>query len=423
MPAAPGGQAATDVAAPAPVNPDERLHLVDALRGFALLGVFVVNVGDFALFPVMAEGTRADLPLGAMTRVAEIASLVFLRAKFYTIFSFLFGLGFSMMLLRAAGRGAAFPQLYRRRLAVLLLLGLAHMTLIWHGDILTVYALVGFLLPLFVRVTDRGLLTWAAVMFAAPAVLRALVVVSGGALDPGAPLRAASQWTDRRLLGEMDDAALLALLQSGDWVGLLKHNLAGPLFRFSELLSSMRVPRVLGAFLLGMWAGRRRIFEDPGGRRAFVRRVLIWGLPIGLAASGVQAAMSSPERPLHAPVRIVEDLVSAGAVPLALAYVAAFVLLWLRPVWRRWLTLLAPAGRMALTNYLAQSLIGIFVFYGVGLGLGGRVGSAVAATIAAGVFLLQVAASALWLHRYRYGPAEWLWRSLTYGRRQAFRRG
>jgi uncharacterized protein len=133
--------------------------------------------------------------------------------------------------------------------------------------------------------------------------------------------------------------------------------------------------------------------------------------------------MSSPGRPPGAPVRIAEDLVSAGVVPLALAYIAGFALLWLRPSARRGLAWFAPAGRMALTNYLAQSVIGIFVFYGVGLGLGGRVGSAAAALIAIVVFAVQVLLSALWLRRYRYGPVEWMWRSLAYGRRQPLQRG
>jgi len=423
MRAPPAARPSAALAPPAPVNPDERLRLLDALRGFALLGIFLINVGDFALFPLMPVEDRAELPLGSLTQLAATVSLVLVRAKFYTIFSFLFGLGFAMLLARAASRGADFPRLYGRRLAVLLAIGAVHMTLIWHGDILAVYALLGFLLPRFARVSDRGLLIWAAALFAAPAAVRAVIVLSGGALDPGSPLRAASQWLDRRLLGTTEDAALLAVLQSGDLLLLLKYNLAGPLYRLSELCSSLRLPRVLGAFLLGVYAGRRRILEDAAAHRDRLRRVLIWCLPVGLAANAVLAAMSSPGRPPGAPVRIAEDLVSAGVVPLALAYIAGFALLWLRPSARRGLAWFAPAGRMALTNYLAQSVIGIFVFYGVGLGLGGRVGSAAAALIAIVVFAVQVLLSALWLRRYRYGPVEWMWRSLAYGRRQPLQRG
>jgi len=412
-----------EAAAPAPANPDDRLHLVDALRGFALLGVFLVNIGDFALYWAVPVEDRSALPLGFAARLAEIVSLVFVRGKFYTIFSLLFGLGFAMLLARAMRRGAGFQALYRQRLTVLLLIGAVHMTLVWHGDILTVYALLGFVLMLFARVTDRGLLLWAAIMFALPVLVRTLVVLSEGALDPGGPVRLASQRVERMLLGDLTDADFLPLLQSNDWMLLLKYNLSGPLFRFSDLLSTVRFPRVLGAFLLGMWAGRRGVFENPEGHRLLLRRVLLWGLPIGLAANGLLAALSVPGRPLHAPVRIAEDAVSIGVAPLALAYVAAFVLLWLRPVWRRRLVLLAPAGRMALTNYLSQSVIGIFLFYGVGLGLGGRVSSAVCAAIAVAIFALQAWISALWLRGFRYGPAEWVWRSLTYGRRQALGRG
>lgn len=414
--------AAIDPAAPAPVGSHERLPLVDAIRGFALLGIFVLNVGHFALFWAFPVEARAELPLGSLTRLGEIVSVIFVRAKFYMIFSFLFGLGFAMLMTRAASRGTEFLPLYRRRLAVLLGIGLVHMTFLWRGDIVTVYALLGFLLPFFARVSDRALLAWAAGLFVMPAVFRTLVVISGGAFDPGAPIRAVQLAVDRLLLHEVTDAELLRMLQSDDWMALLKYNLTGPLFRFAELLSTMRFPRVLGAFLLGMWAGRRGIFADPAAHRPFVLRVLWWGLPIGLATNAVLAAMWSPQRPLHAPARILEELVSVGVVPLALSYVAALVLLWLQPFWRRWVELFAPAGRMALTNYLAQSVIGVFTFHGVGLGLGGRVGSVVAAAIAVGVFAVQAAASALWLRRFEHGPVEWLWRSLTYGRRLPLRR-
>ena len=278
MSASPAGQAAVEAAAPAPANPDDRLHLVDALRGFALLGVFLVNIGDFALYWAVPVEDRSALPLGFAARLAEIVSLVFVRGKFYTIFSLLFGLGFAMLLARAMRRGAGFQALYRQRLTVLLLIGAVHMTLVWHGDILTVYALLGFVLMLFARVTDRGLLLWAAIMFALPVLVRTLVVLSEGALDPGGPVRLASQRVERMLLGDLTDADFLPLLQSNDWMLLLKYNLSGPLFRFSDLLSTVRFPRVLGAFLLGMWAGRRGVFENPEGHRLLLRRVLLWGL-------------------------------------------------------------------------------------------------------------------------------------------------
>jgi uncharacterized protein len=396
---------AAEPVAPAPVDPGDRLPLVDALRGFALLGIFLVNIGDFALLRTLPPDDRAALPLGSLTRLAEITSLVFVRGKFYTIFAFLFGLGFSMLLLRARARDGDFRSLYRRRLGVLLLIGAAHMALIWYGDILAVYALLGFLLPLFIRTADRGLLWWAAALFAMPTAVRVLVVLSDGALDPGSPLRAASVRLDRALLGEMKPGDELKLLQSGDWLLLVEYNLGRTLFRFADLVSTSRLPRILGAFLLGLWAGRRRVFEDPERHRALLRRVLLWGLAVGLPANGALALLSSRGRPMHDPVRVIEDAVSIGVPALALAYGAAFVLIWLHPFWRGFLAWLAPAGRMALSNYLAQSLIGIFVFYGIGLGLGGRVGSAACAAMAVGVFTLQVAASAVWLDRFRYGPA------------------
>jgi uncharacterized protein len=151
-------------------------------------------------------------------------------------------------------------------------------------------------------------------------------------------------------------------------------------------------------------------------------RVVIWGLPIGLVAN-VPLALGemSPPAPYSAANIWLTAAYVIGVVPLSMAYTAGIALLWLRPASQRWLWRLAPAGRMALTNYLAQSAISVFLFYGIGLGWGGKVGPTWWFAIVAVTVGLQVVVSAWWLRRFRFGPLEWLWRSLTYGRIQSMR--
>lgn len=405
--------------AAAPTEPTTRLQLVDALRGFALFGILVVNLNDFTQHWALSPEQRALLATAPTDQAANFLRFMFGYGKFNTIFSFLFGLGFAMFLARAPERGAEFLTLYRRRLTVLLAIGLVHMTFVWYGDIIALYAALGFVLVLFRRASDRSLLVWAAVLIVSHPLLTSATVLSNGALDPGAPLRVvADEWLYVGVFG-LPAASHADVAISGGWLDLLKLNLSGPPYRLGEFLSTSRVQRVLGMFLLGLWAGRHMIFHDPAAHRRLFRQVLFWGLPIGLFGNAVLAWMRlAGDEP-----SITRDLVYAvSVVPLAMAYVAGLSLLWMRPRAQRWLAALAPAGRAALTVYLSQTIICLALFYGVGLGLGGRVGPTLFFPIALAIFAVQVALSFVWLRYLRFGPAEWVWRSLTYGRREPLRR-
>ena len=394
----------------APVRPGRRIEVLDVLRGLAIFGIFVINLESFALYDFLPASERGDLPLAALDRSTLFVHRLLFLGKFYTLFSLLFGIGFAIQLSRARERGSDPVPLYGRRLAILLGFGLVHLYL-WSGDILVLYAVLGFALLGFRGWSDRALLAAAAVLIALPVAQEALIAATDGALDPGAPLLLLADRVDARL-GYVEGSDVLVVGRGG-WEGLLRWNAAGPFWRWSLILSEGREFKVLGVFLIGLVIGRGALLADLARRRRLLGLVLLFGTVIGLHANAALALLweTQWERPV-----LTAAAYALGVVPLGLAYAAGTALLWLRPWGRRVLGVFAPVGRTALSNYLLQTAIGIGVFYGVGLGLGGTMGPTLWTGFAIAVFALQVVASALWLRSFRYGPMEWLWRRLTYGR-------
>ena len=407
-----------------PVAANERIDVLDILRGFALFGVLLANaMWFFSGFGDLTPEQVAKLP-GVMLDplVLELESF-FVVNKFITIFSFLFGVGFALQMRRAHERGAGVTRLYRRRMLWLLVIGIAHAVFIWYGDILHLYAILGFLLIGRVASSDRVLVGWGlgiavAVPVVVHAVLWSLPMLTSGALDPAAAFE--SRWGMAK--------AQRAAFARDSYADIVRANLANLRAWLTTDDALTTGIASFGKILLGFWAGRTGILlrassshvdgDHPDVLR--MRRGLAWGLAIGIACEGILLfpVLDTESRG----AQVAESaLWHTGVLALATAYVCGIVLLCRRPDWSRTLGLLAPVGRMALTNYLGQSVVCILIFYGIGLGGYGRVGPAAILAIAVAVFGAQSAFSAWWLRRFRYGPAEWAWRSLTYGRRQPFR--
>jgi uncharacterized protein len=328
-------------------------------------------------------------------------------------------------MMRAEDRGQSVAPLYARRLGVLLAIGLAHMFGLWLGDILTMYALMGFGLLLFRKRSDRTLLLWAVgLIFIAP------LAINGAAKF--LPLlwksKEAMKAAEASAMGEWEAAraGMLAGMMGSSYVEMLKANARYVYADTIGLKSVSLLAVILGKFLLGFYAGRRRIFHDVAENRGLFRRLLGWGLGVGIVASSVMLAVRLLTiRKILDPMAswrfVMPTVFEIGLVGMAIGYAAIIALLFQRPLWRRILSLLAPAGRMALSNYLFQTGLGLLVFYGFGLGYAGKWGPARAIAVAAGLFTAQIALSHLWLSRFRFGPAEWAWRSLTYGEMQPMR--
>ena len=391
--------------APSPVADAERAGVLDALRGFALLGILVSHVPDFSGYSFLPAPEQIRLDGLGVDEPLAVAFEFLIAGKFYSLFSLLFGIGFAVQLESAARRGANFARHFARRLTVLALIGFAHASL-WYGDILKDYALIGFALILTARWRPMTLAKAAAAILVLrvfwPVLMTVLVTAfaarpSGG--DPGG-----SFYT---LAGAFGGPDLAAAFQANlQLVGL----------KALQMIYDGKAVSVLGMFLLGALIGRLRLYRDLAGRQALIRRVLWICAPIGVVGNAalVHLHAATPEFPPTFPW-IVEQSVSAVAVPaMTLAYAAAFALLW-SSGGQRLLRGFTPVGQMALTTYVSQTLIGITLFYGVGLGLWGRLGLAHCAAVAALIFVGQGLVAARWLRVFRFGPLEWIWRRATYG--------
>lgn len=387
--------------------------ILDALRGLALFGICLANFPEFSLYTFQGPEIVSAMPTAGMDRVVRFLQYVFIDGKFYSLFSLLFGVGFSIMMSHLMEKGRGGIAVFYRRMGILAVIGLLHLMFLWSGDILLLYALVGLLLPLFRNVPDRKLLVIAAVLVFCPVLMDALKVFSGNRFDLAAPVGGAVRYFNG--LTGITDANFGRWLVDGEhYSDVLKFTLSGAFIRVQELLEGNRVFKVLGLFLLGLYVGRNRFYANLESRRELLKRVCRCGFLAGLPLSFLYAAHA-----LHllggGPVTGA-FLYAVSVIPLSLAYVSAFCLFFARhresPLFR----MLAAPGRMALTNYIGQSVCGMILFYGIGFGLGAAMGLVHVELVAAGVFLVQAVFSYVWLKFCLFGPLEWMWRMLTYGK-------
>jgi len=382
---------ADGVPPPRPTGPAERIDAIDVLRGIALLGVVAMNVVTEFRVSIFERFLFPKPRLSPIDGILETILMLFVDLKALALFSLLFGAGLAIQFERLANSERR-TTLLVRRLAVLLAFGFIHLFLIWNGDILTHYALAGFIVLPFLF-GPRWLLALAALAFLV--LYLAMQVFPPPGLWPGTAVLA------------QDVVEAHRIYPTGSFLDVLT-------FRIREipLIANLHVyifPRTIGLFLLGAFAWRAGILRNPPRHLLF---------SIAAACIGLGAALIL----CHAGGLIASALAEPlGTILLALGYGAAIIGIANLASGKRLLGWAAPLGRMAFTNYIAQSVILGWIFYGYGLGLFGRLGVTSALAIGLVVYFVQVPFSAWWLSRYRYGPVEWLWRTLMYGAAQPMR--
>jgi uncharacterized protein len=402
---------------PLPTQKTDRYLVMDVLRGFALLGVMLINLYEFGGVDVVITAEQlATLPSAALDSRFEFWLRLFVYGKANTLFAFLFGLGFWIQMERLEARGAPFKAIYLRRAAILLILGWIHLLCLFGWDILHVYGITAFLLFACRGLADRTLL-WIGIpllLFAQPLVtwLFELAGLGYAAQDPAAM---AEGVLARQTAAQSGDfLAFIANVNTDYFIWFLSGGLLGWIFY------------ALGRFLMGAWVARRGWIQNASDHLPGYRRWLWPLLGTGLLLELVHLRTEDlPEEALFGQIELLRTVLHVVATPLiAAGYICALVLLFhSRPL--RWLVKpFAPVGQMALTNYLTQSVVIILILtsVGPGLGLAGKAGASTFVPMVLAVFTAQIVFSHVWMRFFSYGPAEWLWRALTYGTRPRFRR-
>ena len=309
-----------------PTADSERLDILDAMRGFALGGIFLLNLASFSGFAFMTPEMMAASPTAALDLPVAGLTVWLGYGKFYSLFSLLFGIGFSLQLAAAARRGDARLRVFRRRLLVLLSIGAVHLYF-WEGDILFLYALVGFLLIPFRRMSDTILLRTAVALLFAPVALEAIIVATHGALDPGAPLARAG---DAVLVatGFQAGAMPFPLLRDAGWAEYLRFQLSGVFFRYADLPQHGPAVQRLAMFLIGLWVGRSGMLSDVTPWLPTLRRVRTWCFAVGIPAAAMHAMLMLGGSSSNPWLKVAEaGAYALGVAPLALGYASTFVIL------------------------------------------------------------------------------------------------
>ncbi len=399
-----------------PLVPQERIQAMDVLRGFALLGILLMNI-EAIVGPLNGALTGVDPALTGADRIADTLIYVLVQGKFFPLFSLLFGMGFAVMLVRAEAAQRPFFATYLRRVLALMAIGLAHALLVWSGDILFTYALLAVALLLLFRHTPQSRLPkWGIAFILFPSVLIWLL----GALTSlllMTPEGAAQMQASAAEQGAEVAAVLEAQRQaygSGSFVEAVAQRLADLKMMMGFLM--FWGWQVLGLFLLGAWFVRSGAIARPQDFAGLYGRLRLVVFPLGLAMMLVSFVMhpTIDMVTLNLSTATAMGLSSLGGTMMALGYLAWIVKGVQSTSTTSLLGRLAPAGRMALTNYLLQSLVCTWIFYGYGLGYFEQLPRAWQVPFVFGFFLLQVGLSQAWLSRFRMGPMEWLWRVATY---------
>jgi len=465
----------------APIVATERIDLMDVLRGFALIGILLMNVEWFNR-PI-AELLRLDTGLTGIDHAVAWCVKIFVEGKFYKLFSLLFGMGFAVMLTRAEAKGQPFAAMFVRRMAALLLFGMLHMVLFWGGDILHDYAVGGLLLLGWVALfrwrrlrkfdTDRFVRRFSLIAIAVPLVVGAAIGFGYGlARDPGESRRA---WEERQRV-EPRVEAMLADAKAGrrdliadpkkkegkvdldklpaaqriekqaekharrraehdkevaDEIKAFSQPSYWEATRFRTMFSLQKLAKtpifalfiLLPIFLLGFWLIRSGVVRNPEPHLGAYRIVALVGLLFGFMLSvAAYTILNHPATQLVNVFSVVGFMMNlCGQLLMAAGYFASFVLMMQRARWRERLHWLAPMGRMALTNYLMHSLILTTLFYGYAFAQFGRISRAPQMLLVVAIIAMQALLSRWWLSRFQYGPLEWLWRSITYWQWQSLR--
>ncbi|WP_106498055.1 DUF418 domain-containing protein [Lentibacillus sp. Marseille-P4043] len=379
-----------------PVKETHRLIWMDAARGFAIFGIFMVNIGAFSA-PYFLYGGAEDAWTEPVDHYTQTVIDIFFQASFYTLFSFLFGFGFQLLKERLTAKGINVHSFLFRRLLILIGFGFIHAFFIWHGDILLSYGIIGLFLLAFINRSNKTLLVWSCLLLGGSAFLYTRFL-----------------YDFRGYLDYYDVAAIYlakAHYSSSELSVILAQNVNDWFYANGLFSYFLSVTSLLPLFLLGMYIARKRWLHQPSVKISLLKIFWVVSLMVFIAIKMGPYLYGNPTW-----FSYVQD--NIGGTASALFYVVSIVLLAQTNIGLKCIKPFSYVGRMSLTNYITQSLISFVLFYGIGFGLYGSVNPSIGVVIVLVVFIGQIFLSRWWFTHFLFGPLEWVWRSLTYGKRQ-----
>jgi len=407
---------------PIPITQSERIQVIDVIRGIAIFGILLINITSFS----SPEGIiyfEDSLYPDLMNQSVSWFMKIFIEGKFYSIFSFLFGLGMAVQYERFKTQNIKFTPYFSRRLLVLLGIGLLHDLFLWPGQILIDYALLGFILLALQSRKQKTIKTWIFSLFIIPVIL-ALGIITVTELTKEEPVQIIQQKElDKKLEGrQLKYDEQIELYQNGTYLDQFQS-------RIKKLLSTLGTLiglgwYLLGMFLIGVWSWRKGIFKDIQKHKSTLKKGLWLGLVFGIFFNGLYLVvhLTSGEDPsgwdklLSATSKIIY-----GNLAFSVFYICTFTLVLNKIKNSKLIQATVAVGKTALSNYLFQTIICTTLFYSYGFALYGKTGPALNFLIVLILFPSQLILSQWWIKNYRFGPVEWLWRSLTYRKLQPMR--
>ncbi|WP_110113127.1 DUF418 domain-containing protein [Bacillus sp. CGMCC 1.16541] len=396
-----------------PISTRDRIVTIDIIRGFALFGIFLVNMPAFHSpdFKVQISGMHVEYT--GIDYWVDLFLQMFVQMKFFTIFSFLFGLGFYIFMSRAEQKGFNVKRLFSRRLLGLLLFGALHLIFLWFGDILHLYAITGFLLLFFYKRKPKTILIWAfSILFLFHALISLTFLVPETMLeDMQADMQEGYDEKLNNYVAVYEQASYI------DWV-LYRIDIEIP-----SILANLPITLmpVLSLFLFGLYAGKIGLFERVEEQRNLLRKVQVFSFLIGVIFAILLGLVKTKGWNVGAyEDSVIQLFTSLSGVGLCFFYISTLTLLLQAENWQKRLRPLGYVGQMALTNYLLQTILCVILF--LGFNLYGQISLTTGTILCFIIYSLQVFISRKWLQMYRFGPFEWLWRTMTYRKVQQFKK-
>ena len=407
-----------------PVQKEDRIDFLDVMRGVAIFCIFTANIPYLSGFFDLGKETALNGYILPSDEWVGIILHTLIDGKFYTIFSLLFGIGITIQYENIVKKGKLFGSFFKRRMFWLLVIGSFHLFLFWVGDILTLYATLGFGLLFFIKTENKKLIRWAIVLLLLP-ILNTIVIHYFQIDYPRIFLIINSKITSFFQL----KSEVFKGLEGTNWTEMFKNqnlltffeiNISTVSLRIYYLLMEGRLFKVFGIFLIGIWFGRQILNYNLLTNNRLLKKIALYGFLVGIPISITRTVFEVGNDGSLASNLSVTISYALGTVPLALGYFAGLALLYQKR--KSFLNYFAPVGKTALSNYLFQTLISITIFYNIGFGLAGMFGFTIIIAIVISVFICQILLSKLWLKNFRFGPVEWIWRCLTYGKKLPLRK-